>query len=51
MTVVKEGNSSFGYCYIETDGSTTFYVHVGSCKYGPYGSLSDAMREYSKWCP
>ena len=49
-SVVKEGNSSFGYCYIETDG-VTFYVHVGSCKYGPYGSLTDAMNEFRKWCP
>lgn len=49
-SIVKSGNSSFGYCYIETDG-VTFYVYVGSNKYGPYGSLEVAMEEFRKWCP
>lgn len=49
-TVVKSGSSSFGYCYIETDG-VTYYVYVGSCKYGPYGSLDVAMNEFHKYCP
>lgn len=50
MYIVKEGNSSFGYCYIETDGGT-YYVHVGSSTYGPYSSLDAAMNEFRKWCP
>ena len=50
-SIVKEGNSSFGYCYIESIDGITFYVHVGSCKYGPYGSLDVAMNEFRKWCP
>lgn len=51
MTVYKEGHSSYGHCWIEGDGAT-FYVYVmdGRSKYGPYYSLGDAMREYSKWC-
>lgn len=51
MQVVKEGHSSsYGHCYIETDG-VRFWVHVGSSTYGPYSSMSDAMQEYNHWCP
>lgn len=49
MQIVKEGSSSYGFCYIETDG-VWFYVHVGSSTYGPYSSMNDAMTEYRRWC-
>ena len=51
MAVYKEGHSSYGHCWIEGDGAT-FWVYVmdGRSKYGPYSSLSDAMREFSRWC-
>ena len=49
MQVVKEGSCSTGYCYIDTDG-VIFYVHIGSCTYGPYHSLADAMNEFNKYC-
>ena len=50
--VIKSGNSSYGHCWVEEDG-TLYYVYVmnGKSKYGPYTSLSDALTEYSKWCP
>ena len=47
--VYKEGNSSYGYCWIEGDG-VKFYVHVGSSTYGPFSSLAAAMDEFKKWC-
>ena len=49
MTIVKEGNGPYGYCYIETDG-VIFYVHIGSSTYGPYSSLSYAVNEFNKYC-
>lgn len=51
MTVYKEGHGSYGHCWIEGDG-VHFWVHVmdGRSKYGPFSSLADAMREFSKYC-
>ncbi len=49
MAVLKEGNSSYGYCWIEGNG-VTFYVHVGSSTYGPFSSFADAEREFRRWC-
>ena len=47
--IYKEGHSSYGDCWIEGNG-VSYYVHVGSSTYGPYSSLADAEREYSRWC-
>ncbi|MBO6242011.1 MAG: hypothetical protein J6O61_14495 [Butyrivibrio sp.] len=49
--IYKEGNGSYGRCWIEGDGNT-FWVYVmdGRSKYGPFSSLTDAEREYSKYC-
>lgn len=47
--VYKEGSGTYGYCFIEGDG-VNFFVHVGDSTYGPYSSMADAMREYSRWC-
>ena len=49
MRIIKEGRSSYGYCYIEERG-IYFYVHVGTSEYGPFSSLSDALAEYSRYC-
>ena len=49
MTIIKEGRSSYGYVYVEDNGSY-FMVVVGSSKYGPYSQLADALREFSRWC-
>ena len=51
MMIYKEGNSSYGRCWIEGDG-VTFYVVImnGASRKGPYSSLTDAMREFSHWC-
>lgn len=51
MNIYKEGHSSYGHCWIEGDG-VSFWVLVmdGRSKYGPYSSLSDAMRKYSEFC-
>ena len=53
MKIYKEGHSFQGYgrCWIEGDG-VRFWVCVlgGQSKYGPYSSLSDAKKEFSKWC-
>ncbi len=50
MQVLKEGYSPrYGACYIEGDG-VWFWVHIGQQKYGPYRTLTDAMREYHRWC-
>ena len=48
--IYKEGHSaSYGDCWIEGDNGT-YWVHVGSSKYGPYSSLADAEREFRRWC-
>jgi len=49
MAIIKQGRSSYGYCYIEEVGCY-FYVHIGSSVYGPYSSLEDAIVEYSRYC-
>ena len=51
MKIYKQGNSSYGHCWIEGDG-VSFWVCVmdGQSKYGPYSSLSDALQEFSRWC-
>lgn len=49
MSIVKEGNSSYGYCYIERVG-VMFVVHVGSSVMGSYSKLEDAMNEFRRWC-
>ena len=49
--IYKEGHSSYGHCWIEGDG-VYFWVYVmdGRSKYGPYSSLADAEREFSRYC-
>lgn len=51
MAIYKEGYGIYKKCWIEGDG-VRFYVYImdGASKKGPYSSLSDAMREYAKWC-
>ncbi len=49
--IYKEGTGRYEKCWIEGDG-VTFWVCImnGKSKYGPYSSLEDAEREYSRWC-
>ena len=49
--IIKEGNSSYGYCWIESRGAF-FYVFTmdGKSQSGPYTTLADAMREFSRYC-
>ena len=49
--IVREGDSSYGHCWIEGDG-VSFWVFVmdGQSRYGPYSSLTAAMDEFRKWC-
>lgn len=47
--IVKEGHSSYGFCYIE-DCSVGFMVHVGSSVYGPYTNFNDAIAQFRQFC-
>ena len=49
MTIVKEGRSSYGYCYI-ADYGTYFQVVIGGNVRGPFSSFADALREFSMYC-
>ena len=49
--VIKEGSGMYGRCWIEQKG-TMYYVYIenGRSVRGPFGSLTDADREFSRWC-
>ncbi len=49
MSVIRSGNSSYGFCYIEQTGAY-FMVYIGSSKRGPYSNFEDALNEYRRWC-
>jgi len=49
MSMIKSGDSKYGFCYIEKVG-VYYYVHIGESTYGPYTNEMDAFNEYSRWC-
>ena len=50
MKIIKEGHSSYGYCWVEQDGCFYFvYVLDGRSKYGPFTTLGDALRKFSEF--
>jgi len=49
MNIIKDGNSSYGYCCVEQVG-VYYYVHIGASTYGPYSNRIDALNEFSRWC-
>lgn len=52
MTVIREGYSSFGRCWIEDHGSYFMvFTMNGKSQNGPYSTLSAALEYFCKFCP
>ena len=47
--IIKEGRSSYGFCYIEDCGSY-FMVVINGAPRGPYSQFADALAEFHRYC-
>ena len=52
MTIIQQGTSSYGRCWIEDHGSYFIVVTMnGQSRSGAFSSFADAMAYYSRFCP